>query len=1071
MRRWRTLILVALAATGIAGGFVAWKLWPRERAYVTDARNIRTPIDEAKVRDILWDAPVPADDVLQLTGGSMDFSIDADGRRLVFVRGSGASADVFHREWIGDDWSDAVAISSINTTHAEVDVALSGDGTTLLFASDRPGSIGGYDLYVNRYREGEWLPPEALTAANSAADDVGPAFFGDDQVFFSSNRARAAADSQLAVNGDDFVASESAAPFDLYRVGLRGITESVAVEIANSPSNEIAPAVSPAGDFLYFASDRRGGVGGYDLYRSRIMPKSFGEPEPLDSAINTDADERDPQLGLGGFSVFYRSSKRGGEASLLRANSREVFRDIEIERGSIDWAALWRQIAPNLLWAALALLLALLFLAMVRDFQNRKVSLFARCLVASLLAHLMLMLLFNILKVSTTIASALGGNERIRVALTPSASAGEFGEQIRGEFVAVETFEFELPAESPPALEAESVEMPKAVEMMPNDASEAVEQLVTAGAITIDAAESTPADARVAPSDAPVPVPPMGSPAFASPSEISIPETEAVASVDESAFPSAAELVSAIDSNPESIAPRLATSQPAAADSFEFGVETNGGGMPADSAVAINIEAADAQPESDFANTGLVGVSYDSNEGDFAPLVLDVSIPSNGSRGAVSEAAIGVVVASGLMDAGSDVRAAVSLSMEGEFEIMDIGVPAAGVVSDSDDRVAKLDIEAVDSTATAIPIASDPSEFGLPTMDLPSIDLAMPGSPNESEAVASQATSEPSVPVVLAALASDLTRGALPAEALEQNQAGQFVLALFNPKTDASWTVADVQPAQVASNPNESEIEGGIIEPQSATTPSIEFTEFAFGIPTAPKRKPKREPRFASGSIGRIVGTVVDADTGRGIRRARVLLNLPDGDSISVRSDAYGAYELDVSNVPDHFALSASRIGYLPESLNIPRSRVARRELTVNFALSPQSELVIALEEEPVVHHLGNDRFEGRINSQFQRESEGRTFRDEFEVTRDQLPPNYSRAEIRFLVKGVQCPHQVRINGRLVKQRLARAPSDGSFGEYRAAFDPGWLLEGENQFKIRARSCGGDLDDFEFVNVQIRLMP
>ena len=230
-------------------------------------------------------------------------------------------------------------------------------------------------------------------------------------------------------------------------------------------------------------------------------------------------------------------------------------------------------------------------------------------------------------------------------------------------------------------------------------------------------------------------------------------------------------------------------------------------------------------------------------------------------------------------------------------------------------------------------------------------------------------------------------------------------------------------------------------------------------------------PPPPSGPIGTILGRVTDAKTGEPLPGALVRLVLPDDNTIVVKTDDAGRYVLAVPSVPDFFALSASLEGYLPESLNIGAAELTYQSLTADFELDPESELIIAIEDEPDVHHLGNDRFEGRINSQFQNQSEGKTFRASFEVSKGQLRADYTYAEISLLAKGVQCPHKIRINNRLVKKRLRSSPRNGSFGKFTAQFDPNWLKFGRNKISITARSCRGDLDDFEFVNVQIRLAP
>jgi hypothetical protein len=95
----------------------------------------------------------------------------------------------------------------------------------------------------------------------------------------------------------------------------------------------------------------------------------------------------------------------------------------------------------------------------------------------------------------------------------------------------------------------------------------------------------------------------------------------------------------------------------------------------------------------------------------------------------------------------------------------------------------------------------------------------------------------------------------------------------------------------------------------------------------------------------------------------------------------------------------------------------------------------------------------------------------EFELGEDRVLGYYRYAEISLLAKGVQMEHPMYINGDRLGERLDNSPRDGSFGEFQARFDADLLQPGTNTFEIRARSRGDDVDDFEFVNVQIRLVP
>jgi outer membrane protein OmpA-like peptidoglycan-associated protein/tetratricopeptide (TPR) repeat protein len=62
----------------------------------------------------------------------------------------------------------------------------------------------------------------------------------------------------------------------------------------NTPGWESQPSISADGRTLYFVSNRKGGYGGYDIWKSRLTDKGWGEPENLGPNINTSFDEQSP---------------------------------------------------------------------------------------------------------------------------------------------------------------------------------------------------------------------------------------------------------------------------------------------------------------------------------------------------------------------------------------------------------------------------------------------------------------------------------------------------------------------------------------------------------------------------------------------------------------------------------------------------------------------------------------------------------------------------------------------------------------------------------------------------------
>lgn len=62
----------------------------------------------------------------------------------------------------------------------------------------------------------------------------------------------------------------------------------------NTSGWEAQPSISADGRTLYFVSNRKGGYGGYDIWRSHLTDKGWSEPENMGPEINTPYDEQSP---------------------------------------------------------------------------------------------------------------------------------------------------------------------------------------------------------------------------------------------------------------------------------------------------------------------------------------------------------------------------------------------------------------------------------------------------------------------------------------------------------------------------------------------------------------------------------------------------------------------------------------------------------------------------------------------------------------------------------------------------------------------------------------------------------
>ncbi len=205
-------------------------------------------------------------------------------------------------------WSQAVRVESIPGTDPSFNGAaldgcpfVSRDGKAFYMASNRPGGLGGIDIWVSRRAsvDGPWGPPANLGApVNSEANDFCPTISRDGHLFyFVSSRAG-------GCGGDDIYTTR-------LRPGGWDPVENLGCEV-NSPANEASPFPLPeraAGPVLYFSSTRSGGG---DLFRSVSHGGVFGPAEGLAGVNSPTANDGQPNLRRDGLVLFFFSTRPGG---------------------------------------------------------------------------------------------------------------------------------------------------------------------------------------------------------------------------------------------------------------------------------------------------------------------------------------------------------------------------------------------------------------------------------------------------------------------------------------------------------------------------------------------------------------------------------------------------------------------------------------------------------------------------------------------------------------------------------------------------------------------------------------
>lgn len=91
-------------------------------------------------------------------------------------------------------------------------------------------------------------------------------------------------------------------------------------QVLNTPYQETTPYLTPDKRFLYFSSDRPGGPGGNDIYRSERMDYTWlkwSKPELVKGNVNSAFDESQPYFDPSARYMYF-TSKRDGSSDIFR---------------------------------------------------------------------------------------------------------------------------------------------------------------------------------------------------------------------------------------------------------------------------------------------------------------------------------------------------------------------------------------------------------------------------------------------------------------------------------------------------------------------------------------------------------------------------------------------------------------------------------------------------------------------------------------------------------------------------------------------------------------------------------
>ena len=180
------------------------------------------------------------------------------------------------------------------------------------------------------------------------ASSTGVDISGDAREFAPDIISTRYADARLTVSPDGMTAlwfsrNRPGGPggYDIWmsRRKATGWAEAVPVSF-NTASRDFDPAFSRDGRFVYFASDRAGGIGGDDLYRVAVTKDGFGAAEHLGDDVNTARNEWAPMMF--GNTLLFSSDGHGGAGrmDLFTAKMRKArFIAVEALPGAVNTPA------------------------------------------------------------------------------------------------------------------------------------------------------------------------------------------------------------------------------------------------------------------------------------------------------------------------------------------------------------------------------------------------------------------------------------------------------------------------------------------------------------------------------------------------------------------------------------------------------------------------------------------------------------------------------------------------------------------------------------------------------------
>ena len=281
--------------------------------------------------------------------------ISADGKKLYFCgrdrEDNLGGEDVFVTERTAGGWTKPRIFAPLSSKNSNDGIlAVSADGTQMLKFEN--GVMGLCTKNEEGWQPVEFFPPNI----NRGTWNSDATLCSDGKtLLFTSIRPSASDINKAAIyHGNNHYES------DLYvsqRDSLGQWSEPVNLGPAiNTMYSERTPFMHPDMRTLYFSSDGRGGLGGYDVYKSVRLSDTcwtcWSEPENLGKEINTDADDWTYKISTDGTTAYFSQKEQDSNESRIYSinlpTEQRPFKVVTVSGKMVDRGG--KKVATKLMW-------------------------------------------------------------------------------------------------------------------------------------------------------------------------------------------------------------------------------------------------------------------------------------------------------------------------------------------------------------------------------------------------------------------------------------------------------------------------------------------------------------------------------------------------------------------------------------------------------------------------------------------------------------------------------------------------------------------------------------------------